>query len=42
MDKLKALKDELTLSKKRLDMYRANKFAKKWKNMVFAFYIYFK
>jgi len=28
-DKLKSLKDELGLSKKRLDMYRANKFAKK-------------
>lgn len=28
-DKLKSLKDELTLSKKRLDLYRANKFAKK-------------
>jgi len=41
-DKLKSLKDELSLSKKRLDMYRANKFAKKWKNMFFAFYIYCK
>jgi len=28
-DKLKSLSDELGLSKKRLDMYRANKFAKK-------------
>jgi hypothetical protein len=32
----------LGLSKKRLDLYRVNKFAKKWKNMFFAFYIYSK
>jgi hypothetical protein len=29
-------------SKKRIDLYRFNKFTKKWKNIFFSFYIYIK